>query len=86
MYPMTLQGLLQLGTSWFSQHQANFMVLEIKVFDSEPEIQINPKQNFETKLKYIEGAYNDDLTLKTNPNIRIVGYDFVIGIDEYFNK
>ncbi|QQO38730.1 hypothetical protein PP657_gp092 [Bacillus phage BCPST] len=85
MYPMTLEGLLNLGSSEFAK-TANFLILEIKAFDNEPELIINPKQNFESKLKYLPTAYNDDLTLKANPNIRIVGYDFVIGIDEYFNK
>lgn len=39
----------------------------------EPEIIINPFNNFEEKLKYYKNAYNDDLTLKTCADIKIVG-------------
>lgn len=77
MYPLTLQGLLNLANSDWGRNTAELLVLKIKVFDSEPEVQVNPKANFETKLKYIESAYNDDLTLKSNPNIKIVSYDLV---------
>lgn len=77
MNDMTLKGLLNYANSHWGKNVAELLVLEIKLYDSEPEIQVNPKANFETKLKYIEGAYNNDLTLKTNSNIKIVSYEFL---------
>jgi hypothetical protein len=44
-----------------------------------PEVIINPKQNFDTKLTYYIKAYNNDLTLKSFNGIKIV--DFAIGDD-----
>lgn len=38
---------------------------------------INPKKNFESKKSYYEKAYNDDLELKANTNIKIVDYSFL---------
>lgn len=38
----------------------------------EPEIIINKRANFKTKLAYYQNAYNNDLTLKTRNTIRIV--------------
>jgi len=39
---------------------------------SEPEIIVNPRANFESKLKYYEDAYDDDMCLKYNKDIKIV--------------
>ena len=41
-----------------------------------PEVIINQRQNFESKLAYYTKAYNEDLTLKTYGGIRIVGFAF----------
>lgn len=38
---------------------------------SAPEYIINPYANIAQKLVYYNSAYNDDLTLKANPGIRI---------------
>lgn len=38
------------------------------------EVIINENKNFDSKLEYYCGAYNDDLTLKHNPNIKIVAF------------
>ena len=40
-----------------------------------PEIIINHKDNFDTKLEYYQRAYNNDLELKSYHKIRIVGYE-----------
>lgn len=37
---------------------------------------------FETKLAYYKNAYNDDLTLKTNNHIKIVGFTHANTADE----
>jgi len=42
----------------------------------QPEVIINPFENFETKLAYYQKAYNDDLTLKTFNGIKIIGFTY----------
>ena len=39
-----------------------------------PEIVINSKENFEDKLDYYKKAYDENLMLVNNPNIRIIGF------------
>ena len=57
--------------------EVNYIGVRIKMqgFD-EPEIIINPKDNFEAKLEYYKKAYNDGLTLKTFNGIKIIGFEF----------
>jgi len=38
----------------------------------EPEVIINRKENYETKLAYYKKAYNEDLTLKAFNGIKII--------------
>lgn len=85
MNEMTLQGLLRMGRSIYAQEDAKFMLIVVKAEGSSPEIIINPKENFESKLAYYEKAYNDDLTLKNNPNIQIIDYDFVENLDHHLS-
>ena len=56
---------------------ANYIGVRIQMegFD-EPEVIINPKENFETKLAYYKKAYDDDLTLKTFNGIKIIGCEY----------
>lgn len=42
----------------------------------EPEIIWNPKVNFAFKKKYYQKAYNENLELKNNKLIKIVGIQF----------
>ncbi|MED4883115.1 hypothetical protein [Bacillus smithii] len=85
MNEMTLEGLLRLGNSYYGLNEAKWLIVEVEVEGNAPEIIINPKENFKAKLEYYAKAYNDDLTLKANPNIKIVYYNFVESLDEYFN-
>lgn len=39
-----------------------------------PELIVNPHENLEAKLKYWNKAYNKDLELINNKEIKIVGY------------
>ncbi|MEG2289563.1 MAG: hypothetical protein RSC24_06310 [Clostridium sp.] len=40
-----------------------------------PEIIINGCENFDKKLEYYKGAYNEDLTLKAAPDkVKIIGF------------
>jgi len=48
----------------------------------EPEVIINPFNNFDAKLEYYKKAYNDNLILKTFNGIKII--DFTAGDD--FNE
>ena len=41
-----------------------------------PEIIINQKENFDTKLAYYKKAYNKDLTLKAFNGIKIIGFTY----------
>lgn len=82
MYEMTLSGLIRVGSSIFAREDANWMVIKVQAYDNEPEIIINPKENFESKLHYYSQAYNEDLTLKNNENIKIIDYDFTVYIQE----
>lgn len=40
------------------------------------EIIINENENFDLKFNYYKKAYNEDLTLKTCPEIKIVGFTY----------
>lgn len=82
MYEMTLTGLLALGNSDVAKYDANWMVIEVQAYDSEPEIIINPKENFQSKLDYYAQAYGEDLRLKANTSIKIVRYDFVGAMED----
>lgn len=42
----------------------------------EPEVIINPRENFESKLEYYQKAYNEDLTLKTFNGVKIIGFEY----------
>ena len=74
MNEITLSGLVGLSESEHAK-DADILVLHIKNGDYAPEIIVNPKENFEMKIAYIQQAYNEDLTLKANPSIRIVDFD-----------
>lgn len=52
---------------------ANFIGVKIQMEGfEEPEVIINPSENFYTKLEYYKRAYNDDLTLKAFNGIKII--------------
>lgn len=42
----------------------------------EPEVINNPRANFESKRAYYDRAYDDNLILKVNPDIRILTWLF----------
>lgn len=77
MYEMTLSGLVRAGASIHAKEDAKWMVIKVQAYNNEPEIIINPKTNFDSKLHYYSQAYNENLTLKSNTNIKIIDYNFV---------
>ncbi|MGF0347727.1 hypothetical protein ACQR3P_29220 [Rhodococcus sp. IEGM1300] len=42
----------------------------------EPEMIVNPPHNLESKLAYYLEAYDEDMRLKSNPNIRMTRFEF----------
>lgn len=59
------------------ENNAKYVAVKIEMQGFEkPEIIINKKENFDTKLEYYKKAYNDDLTLKTFNGIKIIGFTF----------
>lgn len=57
------------------QYDSKYIGVKIQVCDNpDPEIIINTRKNFASKLEYYKKAYNDDLTLKANKDIKIVGF------------
>lgn len=64
------------------EQNRSFMVVVIESEGSkEPEIIINPKENFVEKMKYYDLAYNDDMELinakKNGKSIRIVDVSMI---------
>lgn len=84
MNEMTLKGLLAQGNSHYGQSIAKLLIVEVQVEGNAPEVIINPRENFASKLEYYANAYNDDLSLKANPNIKIVNYHFLETLEDYF--
>lgn len=67
---------------------AEFIGISIENEDyKETEVIINKNANFKDKLEYYLSAYNEDLTLKTNPKIKIVEFeysDYIGKLEELF--
>jgi hypothetical protein len=84
MNEMTLSGLLRMGNSEYARENANFLIIEVSGVGFEPEIIINPRRNFEMKLSYYGKAYNENLELKANTDIKITKYAFVEDLSDYF--
>lgn len=56
-------------------HKTNYIAVVVETRGSkQPEIIINPLENFDQKSEYYNKAYSDDLVLNTFDGIRIVGY------------
>lgn len=61
---------------------SKYMMVLVSVNNSShPELIINTKENFDEKMKYYQQAYSDHLTLKVNPNIKIVSFSFFDDMD-----
>lgn len=84
MYSMTLEGLMNLANSQYTREDGEYLIVAVQAYDSAPEFIINPKENFNEKLSYYREAYSNDLTLKSNPHIKIIDYDIVGSLNDYF--
>lgn len=49
---------------------------------SKPEIIINPISDFDGKFEYYKNAYNENLTLKIKPLIKIIGFTYGDSFEE----
>lgn len=59
------------------EKNANYVAVSIMMPGFEkPEIIINDKENINSKLEYYKKAYNNDLTLKTFNQIKIIGFTY----------
>lgn len=57
------------------ENKHKFIGVKIKIQGFvEPEIVINPRENFENKLKYYRKSYDENLVLKTYSGIEIIGF------------
>lgn len=77
MNEMTLKALLAQGKSYFAECEADYLVVWVTGNATQPEMIVNPVENFKEKLDYYAKAYNEDLTLKANPKISIKHYAFL---------
>ena len=60
------------------------VLIQLKGF-KKPELIINERENFVNKLAYYKRAYNEDLTLKTFNEIKIIGYAFGSDLGNIYN-
>lgn len=77
MNEMTLSAFLRMSESHYAKNCADYMVVTVEGTTPVPELIVNAPENFETKMAYYSRAYNEDLTLKNNPAIKITTYNFV---------
>ncbi len=56
--------------------EANWLVIAVRLPDGNIELITNQKENIDTKVDYYKLAYNDDLVLNTNSNIKIINWMF----------
>lgn len=76
MNDLTLTSLVDIMNTTYAKEEAKWLRVDIRIPGQDaPEHIFNPRSNFESKLLYYINAYNEDLTLKANPDIRIVGYE-----------
>jgi hypothetical protein len=61
----------------FAKHEAEYFLIKVQDSKKEDEIVINPRPNFELKIQGLLGEYDDALTKRSNPNVRIVEYHFL---------
>lgn len=72
---MTLSGLIRAFESQWAR-ESNWVGIVVMLPNGREEVIINNSFNFEDKLEYYKNAYNEDLTLKANTDIKIVDYTF----------
>ncbi len=75
VYPIKNQIELEKAFQWAKEEKKSIGIhIKMPKLEKE-EIIINSVENLDEKLKYYQGAYNEDLELKTFNEIRITGYE-----------
>jgi hypothetical protein len=83
MQEYTLSGLLREAERDYAK-KARGLVLEVEGGGGpNPELIFNLRDNVASKLEYIKKAYNEDLTLKAAPHIKITFYEFIEYLEYY---
>jgi uncharacterized protein YsxB (DUF464 family) len=60
------------------QNEGGFIGVMVSLPNQDkPELIVNVPESLITKITYYSNAYNPDLTLKTNPEVKIVSYCWV---------
>lgn len=82
---LTLENL-RLSVKGALENKAKYLGVAVRnEMTEQTEIIINTTSNMlRGKLDYYLSAYNDDLTLKTNNKIRIVGFTFADSANDIF--
>lgn len=75
-YDLTIQGLEKCFKE-AKEEKCLFIGVRVSVPNCfSDEVIINPNINFNSKLAYYQTAYNEDLTLKSFPQIKITGFAY----------
>lgn len=85
---MTRLDELKLAFKEAIESNSKFIAVEVMSKNSlKPELIINPRENFKDKLDYYSKAYNDDLSLKSAPDvIRIEKFAYANALYEIVDK
>jgi len=85
MNDFSLTGLQALAQQ-YKDLEVDYLILTIVGATKYPEIIINPRANIQEKIGYISHSYNEDLSLKAAPHIKIAKYEFVTAaqLRDYF--
>ena len=79
---LTLENL-EICINAAKENKAKYFAVLVDIVNSEgPEIIVNEFNNFDSKLAYYKGAYNNDLTLKSFNGIKIIGFTYANSFSE----
>lgn len=77
MTPLELKNLKISVEAAVEANAKYFGVIVVNGFNNQEELIVNTLDNMQNgKLDYYMNAYNQDLTLKTQPKIRIAGFTY----------
>lgn len=81
MKELTMKAFVRRYNQRYSTEQ--YMVVAVSINGASPEFIINKKENFEKKMEYYQQAYDDNLRLKYNSDIRIIDFTFTDNVSKY---
>lgn len=71
------EDLIRHGRYALTDPEINYMYILVKAYDNKPELIINSKESCNAKLEYYTYAYDYNLVLMSNNNIRVIDFGFV---------